>query len=91
VIDGIAQTGPKPLHFFCPIVQYTRRGHDQGAAVYGAQRLQGFPQSHIICQHGAQSGLTEKHEPVDTVLLVRTQRRLQIVMQGRLGNTGKIV
>ena len=93
-----AQTGAKAGRFALPIAQQTHRGHDQGrlrqatCLFFGQdvrQGLQGFAQAHVVGQDTGQLVLPQKLQPVQALMLIRPQGRLQIGGHAHFGQAFK--
>ena len=86
MVDVGAQAGAKAGRFTLPVAQQADRGHDQGWLRQAPgfffnedvrQGLQGFAQTHVIGQDAGQLVRAQKLQPVQALLLIRPQSRLQ--------------
>jgi hypothetical protein len=88
--DADLQFGGEAREFLLPVEQQARRGDDEMRTVHAGRRpdqpflnggqqtdrLERFPQSHVIGQTGAEPVLVEKREPAIAVHLIGAQRRV---------------
>ena len=78
-----AKTGAEAVDLVDPVVDDALRAHDERAPAKDADRLQRLAEPHVVGQDGAELRVAQEGEPVDALLLVVAQRRVQSLGQRR--------
>ena len=89
MVDDGAQGRTKPRELVYPIVDNAFRTHDERVSAKGANRFEGFAETHIVGEHGAELCVPQEYKPVDSVLLVRPQFGTDAIRQGRAWNSSE--
>ncbi len=83
VVDGRAQVRAEARDLVGPVVDDALRAHDQRAPAEDAERLEGLSEAHVVGQDAAELRVAKEREPVDALLLVPAQGRVQPLGQRR--------